>query len=156
MYAVYPFRLYGVGKPDLKLAVETFNSRSIKRTGCWHQDPVWKAYLGLAAEAKRDVVFNLTNRDPRLRFPAFWEKGHDYAPDQDNGGNGEHALQLMLMQCEGKKIILLPAWPKEWTADFKLHAPGKTIVEGRAVNGRVLNLKVTPPERQADVVLPGS
>jgi hypothetical protein len=29
----------------------------------------------------------------------------------------------MLMQTVGRKILLLPAWPKNWNADFKLHAP---------------------------------
>ena len=154
LYAVHPFRLYGVGKPDLQLALDSFAQRGIKRTKCWHQDPVDEAYLGLTADAKRDVTVNLTNRDARLRFPAFWDKGHDFAPDQDNGGNGEHALQLMLMQCEGKKIILLPAWPAEWEADFKLNAPGRTTVEGHVKGGQVTNLKVTPPSRRADVVMP--
>lgn len=143
-----------MGKTEQELALDTFAARSIKRTGCWHQDPVWEAYLGLAQGAKRDVVSDLTNRDARLRFPGFREKGHDYAPDQDIGDNGENALQLMLLQCEGKRIVLLPAWPKEWSADFKLHAPANTVVEGRVVNGRVTDLKVTPPERKADVVLP--
>jgi hypothetical protein len=45
-------------------------------------------------------------------------------------------LQLMLMQCDGKRIQLLPAWPKDWTADFKLHAPHQTTVEGHVENGR--------------------
>lgn len=156
LYAVYPFRLYGVGKPDLQLALDTFAERSIKRTKCWHQDPVWSAYLGLSAEAKRDTIKNLTNRDPRLRFPAFWEKGHDYAPDQDNGGNGELALQRMLLQTEGRKIWLLPAWPKEWNAEFKLHAPLQTQIEGRVENGKLIALKVTPESRQADVTVMGA
>ncbi len=154
LYAVYPFRLYGVGKPDLELARDTYAARGIKRTKCWHQDAIWAAYLGLADDAKRDVIATLTNRDPRLRFPAFWEKGHDYAPDQDNGGNGELALQVMLMQTEGRVIRLLPAWPAGWNAKFKLNAPLNTTVEGRIENGRVLDLKVTPESRRADVVLP--
>ena len=86
-----------------------------------------------------------------MKFPAFWEKGHDYAPDADNGGNGQHALQLMLLQSEGKKITLLPAWPKEWEADFKLHAPYNTTVEGHVKGGKILNLKVTPKSRETDV-----
>ncbi len=153
LYAVYPFRLYGVGKPDLPLAVDTFAARAIKRTKCWHQDAIWAACLGLAAEAKKDLIATLTNRDPRLRFPAFWEKGHDYAPDQDNGGNGEHALQLMLLQTEGRALHLLPAWPAGWNADFKLRAPYNTTVEGRVEAGKITTLKVTPESRRADVVI---
>jgi alpha-L-fucosidase 2 len=151
LYAVYPFRIYGVGKPDLQIALDTFDGRAIKRTKCWHQDPVWAAYLGLADDARRDVTRNLTNRDPRLRFPAFWEKGHDYAPDQDNGGNGELALQRMLLQSDGRRLLLLPAWPVGWNADFKLHAPLDTTVEGRVENGNVTRLEVTPSSRRKDV-----
>jgi alpha-L-fucosidase 2 len=154
MYAVYPFPLYGVGRPDLPLALDTFAERDIKRTKCWHQDPVWAACLGLADDARRDVVANFTNGDPRLKFPAFWEKGHDYAPDQDNGGNGELALQWMLLQAVDNKILLLPAWPRDWNADFKLHAPQRTVVEGRVENGKIVRLKVTPPERRRDIVMP--
>ncbi|MBC8040174.1 MAG: hypothetical protein H7Y06_06510, partial [Opitutaceae bacterium] len=155
LYAVYPFRLYGVGKPDLDLARDTYAARGIKRTKCWHQDAVWAAYLGLADDAKRDVIATLTNRDPRLRFPAFWEKGHDYAPDQDNGGNGELALQHMLLQVDGDRLLLLPAWPAGWNATFRLNAPRQTVVEGRVEQGRLLDLRVTPESRRADVVLPG-
>jgi hypothetical protein len=62
-------------------------------------------------------------------------------------------LQLMLMQCDGKRIQLLPAWPKAWTADFKLHAPYNTTVEGHVENGQVSNLNVEPESRAKDVVI---
>jgi hypothetical protein len=152
LYAVYPFRHYGVGKPDLDVALNTYDIRLNKRTGCWHQDPVDEALLGLADAAQKDVTANLTRKDPRLKFPAFWDKGHDFAPDEDNGGHGQLALQWMLMQCEGKTIRLLPAWPKNWEADFKLHAPFQTTVEGHVKDGKVSGLKVIPESRMADVV----
>ena len=151
LYALHPFRVYGVGKPDYDIALNAFSERGVKRTKCWHQDALDEAYLGLATEAQRDVTATLTNKEPRMKFPAFWEKGHDYAPDADNGGNGQHALQLMLLQSEGKKITLLPAWPNDWEADFKLHAPNNTIVEGHVKEGKISNLRVTPKSREADV-----
>jgi len=104
------------------------------------------------SSAEGDVHYNLTRTDPRLKFPAFWVKGNDYAPDEDNGGNGENGLQQMLMQTDGKKIMLLPAWPDGWDADFKLNAPYQTTVQGSIVQGKLTHLVVTPPERQADVV----
>lgn len=58
----------------------------------------------------------------------------------------------MLMQMNGKKILLLPAWPKGWNAEFKLHAPFETTVEGTVQDGKLHGLVVTPPERMADVV----
>jgi len=154
LYAIYPFRLYGVHKPGLEIARNTFASRSIQTTGCWVQDPVQAAYLGLSTIAKNDVIFNFNRKDPHLKFPAFWDKGHDYAPDEDNGGNAQLALQKMLMQSDEGKIWLLPAWPTEWNADFKLHAPDNTTVEGRVENGKIVRLVVMPESRMKDVVLP--
>ena len=151
LYSIYPFRLFGLGKPDLELARATFAARHFKTNGCWCQDGIQAALLGDTETARKNVTFVLERQDKQLRFPAFWEGGHDYAPDEDNGGNGLHALQLMLMQCEGRKITLMPAWPKGWDVDFKLNAPMNTIVEGRVRGGKVENLKVTPESRRADV-----
>lgn len=61
------------------------------------------------------------------------------------------ALQTMLMQCEGRRILLLPAWPADWDAEFKLHAPFRTTVQGRIRNGRIENLVVSPASRRRDV-----
>jgi alpha-L-fucosidase 2 len=152
LYAVYPFRLYGLGKPDLGLALHTFQARKCRQKGCWVQDPIQAAMLGLTDVAKTYVSFDLTRKDPALKFPAFWVAGNDYAPDEDNGGNGENGLQEMLMQVDGKKILLLPAWPKEWNAEFRLNAPYNTTVEGRVVHGKLTGLVVTPASRRADVL----
>ena len=153
LYAIYPFRIFGLGKPDLELACATFGTRRFKNSGCWNQDGIQAALLGDTGTAKKNVVFNLTRQDKQLRFPAFWDPGNDYAPDEDNGGNGLNILQLMLMQCEGRKIVLLPAWPENWDADFKLHAPFETVVEGRVHGGKLESLAVTPSERRNDVEL---
>jgi len=156
LYAIYPFRLYGLGKPNLNVAINTFNARKQRDKGCWVQDPIQAAMLGDAGTAQEYVSFNFARKDPRLKFPAFWAKGNDYEPDEDNGGNGENGLQQMLMQTDSKKIMLLPAWPTGWDAVFKLNAPYKTTVEGRVSKGKLVYLKVTPASRLADVVaIPG-
>lgn len=77
--------------------------------------------------------------------------GHDWVPDHNWGGSGMIALQEMLMQTHNRKIILLPAWPTDWNARFKLHAPYNTIVEGVVRNGEIESLKVTPESRRKDV-----
>jgi len=59
------------------------------------------------------------------------------------------------MQVDGRAIFLLPAWPKGWNADFKLHAPYQTTVEATVRDGKIRELKVTPPERERDVVVLG-
>ena len=152
LYAIYPFRVYGVEKPDLDLAIRTFFARRCKQKGCWVQDPVQSAMLGLTDVAKDYVHFNLTRTDPRLKFPAFWAHGSDYMPDEDNGGNGENGLQQMLLQSVGRKLLILPAWPKDWDVDFKLNAPFQTTVQVSYKDGKVVDLIVTPPKRKADVI----
>jgi hypothetical protein len=49
------------------------------------------------------------------------------------------------------KIRLLPAWPQEWDVEFKLHAPGQTVVEGCYRQGKLETLTVTPTSRREDV-----
>ena len=63
------------------------------------------------------------------------------------------ALQLMLMQCDGKRIQLLPAWPADWVADFKLFAPYQTTIEGHVEMGKITRLKVLPESRAKDVTI---
>ena len=152
LYAIYPYRIYGLHRPDLELARTTFLHRKFKERGCWNQDPIQAAMLGYADIARDFTAFNLSRKEPTLKFPAFWAVGHDYTPDEDNGGNGENGLQQMLLQTDGRKILLLPAWPKDWDADFKLNAPYKTTVQGRVVHGKLTDLVVTPASRLADVI----
>jgi hypothetical protein len=61
----------------------------------------------------------------------------------------------MLLQTDGRQIFLLPAWPKDWDVEFKLHAPQKTLVEGTYRNGKLASLHVTPESRRRDVVIGG-
>jgi alpha-L-fucosidase 2 len=152
LYAIYPYRLYGMGKPGFELARHSFAIRKCPQKGCWSQDPIEAAMLGFTDIAKEDTRYALTRKDPDLKFPAFWTKGNDYLPDEDNGGNGENGLQQMLLQTDGAKIFLLPAWPADWDADFKLHAPYHTVVEGRVRKGHLVGLKVTPEIRRRNVI----
>ena len=62
-------------------------------------------------------------------------------------------LQEMLIQTIGDRILLLPAWPKDWDVDFKLHAPKQTTVECSLRSGKVTKLIVTPKQRERDVVV---
>jgi len=151
-YIAFPYRLFGVGKPNLKLARDTFAARLFPWDVCWGQDGPQAAVLGLTKVAQRAAEHEFTDYGDQ-RFVWFWKAGGDWIPDLDNGGTGMITLQMMLMQTDGRRIQLLPAWPHEWTADFKLHAPYKTVVEGHVENGKVSRLHVTPASRAADVVI---
>ncbi len=152
LYTIYPFRMFGIGKPNMQLALDTFNSRKMRHKGCWFQDPIQAAMLGLSSVAKEYIAFNFRNTEPGMKFPAFWANSNDYTPDQDNGGNGEMALQEMMMYTEGKKIYLLPAFPENWNAYFKLNAPYNTSIICKVKNGKLIEAKVSPASRKADII----
>jgi hypothetical protein len=151
LYAVFPFRLVSFEKDNAQLGVEALHRREDKGAFGWRQDDIFMAYLGLASEARDFVVERARKHDPESRFPAFWGPNYDWTPDQDHGGVLMKAVQAMLIQTEGRKIFLLPAWPKEWSVSFKLHAPYQTTLEGEVRDGKLESLKVAPESRRTDV-----
>jgi hypothetical protein len=156
LYAVFPFRLIALGKPHIEWGIEALHHRWDKGDFGWRQDDLFMAYLGLTGEARRNLVSRAKRHDKQSRFPAFWGPNYDWVPDQDHGGVLLKGLQSLLMQTDGRKIYLLPAWPRDWDCDFKLHAPLQTVITGKVQGGRLTELNVTPPERKADVILPAA
>jgi hypothetical protein len=152
LYAIFPFRLYGTGKPDLDLARRTFAARRVRETGGWRQDAIQAAELGLTEDVRRMVAENFSVHDPQVRFPAFWGPNYDWVPDQDHGSVAMIALQTMLLQWDGDKIYLLPAWPKDWNVSFRLCAPQSTTITAEVRDGKLVSLTVDPQEREKDIV----
>lgn len=57
----------------------------------------------------------------------------------------------MLLQDDGERLHVVPAWPKQWNVSFKLHAPKQTTVECEVRDGKVVKLQVTPEIRRGNV-----
>jgi hypothetical protein len=155
LYAVFPFRLFAFNRPNPDWALAALENRWDRGDSGWRQDHIFMAWLGLAEDARQGLVSRARSHDPGERFPAFWGPNYDWTPDQDHGGVLMKAFQSMLLQADGRQIFLLPAWPKEWDADFRLHAPQQTIVEGVLRGGKLASLRVTPQSRRQDVVIGG-
>lgn len=157
LYPVFPWRVYGCAAGDaagLEVARATYardaDALRFRSSKGWKQDNIWAACLGLTGEAVR-LNREKLSAGPN-RFPAFWGPDFDWTPDCNRGGSGMIGLQEMLMQCGGDgRIVLFPAWPREWDVSFKLHAPQGTVVEAELTGGKVTRLRVTPEERQRDV-----
>ena len=163
LYAVFPFRLYAVGEPNIEIGRTTWRQRDMDYYWGWHQDDIHAAMLGMTDEAKRYLIERTLPSDTALRsgpsdsgqrFPVFWGPGHDWIPDGDHSGVAMITLEAMLLQYSGDRIFLLPAWPRDWDVEFKLHAPQRTVVEGKYRGGQLVELSVTPAERKDDIVLP--
>lgn len=144
LYPVFPWRIYGIGKPDLQIAKNTYlkDAHAIKMRSSkgWKQDNIWAACLGLTEEAQR--LSSEKFADGPYRFPAFWESGFDWAPDHNRGGSAMIGLQEMLLQetTDGTPI-LFPAWPKTWNVSFRLHGSNGQIIEASIVDGKVTRIK---------------
>jgi hypothetical protein len=154
LYAIWPFRLYGLGRPGLEEARAAYAGRQNHLDCGWGYDGNCAALLGLTGEASRILKIKCGNSHPAYRWPATWGPNFDWLPDQNHGGNLLETAQLMLLQSVGDKILLLPAWPKGWDVHFKLRAPRNTVVECVYRRGKIQRLAVSPESRRADIVLP--
>ena len=154
LYPVFPWGIFGVGKPGLDTAINTwyYDSLAVKfrSTVGWKQDNIFAARLGLKGEAAK--LTGLKLRNSQKRFPTFWGPGFDWTPDHNHGGTGMIGLQEMLLQTDGNKIFLFPAWPKNIDVHFKLHAPLNTTIEVTLQNGQINQLEITPKERATDII----
>jgi len=139
LYPVFPWRLYGMGRPHLDRARNTYlkdpHALQMRSTKGWKQDNIWAACLGLTDEARRLNTAKLASGP--YRFPAFWDPGFDWAPDHNRGGAGMIGLQEMLLQEDlDHNPILFPAWPREWNCRFRLYISGRRCVEGAIRDGK--------------------
>jgi hypothetical protein len=179
MFPAWPYRLVGVLHPEtLAMCRATWDTQELrgdnqhqasspwekggkaqgpgplqKRDWSWQSTMAYAAAIGLTDEAAEYAVTKLSDRASACRFPAFFGPGHDWMPDIEWGGCASTGLQEMLLACDEKKILLLPAWPRDWDVDFKLHAPNKTTVECEVKAGKIVKLKVTPESRRKNVVV---
>ena len=164
LYAVFPFRLVSYEKPNAALGVAALHARTHRGYFGWRQDDLFTAYLGLADEAQKALVSRCRHRDHdsldrggrnRSRFPGFWGPNYDWYPDQTHGGVLAATIQSMLLQVDGDRIFLCPAWPSDWDADFRLHAPRQTVISGQVRNGKIVSWSITPEHRRSDVTVAG-
>ena len=141
LYPVFPWRLYGVGRPGIDIARNTYlkdphviEMRSAKG---WKQDNIWAACLGLTDEAWQ---LNMEKfGDGPFRFPAFYDIGFDWTPDCNRAGAAMIGLQEMLLQeTPDGELLLFPAWDSAVDVTFRLHATGGRIVEAAMVNGEIV------------------
>ncbi len=156
LYPVFPFRRFGLGLGTADIADWTMQHRTLKNAfgyKCWTQDQIHWAYTGNASEASDGLVHRFRNASPMCRFPLYGSEGPDSCPDFDHFGSGSTALQRMLVQEANGKILLLPAWPANWDAAFKLHVANETVIRGTVVDGKLADWSIEPASRRKDVVV---
>lgn len=156
LYPVFPFKRFGLGFGSADIVSATMANRTLKNAfgyKCWTQDQIHWAYAGDAAEAMDGLVHRFSHSSEECRFPLYGSAGPDSCPDFDHFGSGSTALQRMLVQEAGANILLLPAWPACWDADFKLHLSGQTVITGTVKEGHLQGWDIRPSSRRQDVVV---
>lgn len=168
LYAVYPFRLFTHAQGTDETAQDTFRTL-VQQYGMmqphvigrnpgtpgysgWHYIGPSAALLGFAEDCGQILRHNSALQNPGNRFPAMWGAVHDAVPDVDHGANILNLLQLMVLQPEGDKLYVLPAFPADWSVAFRLHAPHNTVVTCRYEHGTLVSCETDPPQRKEDVV----
>lgn len=146
----------GLAREAARLASINFNDRYVQWSGNITKGPNGELMRGtcdtpafVVGDPKSGLPFPYR---PRPKFPAFWECKMDGTPDNDHGANSVNTLQAMLLQSDGERIHLLPAWPEDWDVSFKLTAANNTTVECVHQGGRVISLKVSPESRRKDII----
>ena len=158
LYPVFPWRLYGLGRPDIHIARNTYFMddyvQKMRSATGWKQDNIWAPILGITHHAVQLLKEKFA--DGPYRFPAFWERGFDWAPDHNRGGSAMIGLQEMLLQeKEDGTLIPFACWPTEWDVEFRLHATGGRIVEGTMKEGKtVTSVSVGEGKKKSTTVLP--
>ncbi len=114
-YAIYPFGVFGIGKPDYELAKNTFLNRPVPGMGNgWEPAAICAARLGLADEAARLVLAHMNHN---LRF----NNGGWYSPTSvmfagmmpdvpyfDSPGVSNQAIQEMALQSHDGALRIAP------------------------------------------------
>lgn len=156
LYPVFPFRCFGIALGSRDIVDWTMQHRTCKDAygrACWTQDQIHWACAGNAYEAATGLVRRFRVASTMCRFPLYGKEGPDSCPDFDHFGSGSVALQRMIVQEAGSKILLLPAWPTDWDVDFRLHLMRGAVLTGTVKDGKLVAWNIQPASRMKDVVV---
>jgi hypothetical protein len=157
LYAIFPFPLYGVGLPNINIAINTYWVRKFNCQRGWCQDLLDAALLGLTSQAQANLAQRMSYPlGQGYRFPTFLGAFFDYQPEEDHTSVGQLGIQYMLLQTRGNAILLFPAWPAGWDVHFKLYTAQNTVVEVVCIKGKITLLTVTPASRRSAVQIVGN
>lgn len=160
LYPVFPWRMYGLGRPDIEVARNTYYDDpwaiKMRSSKGWKQDNIWAALVGDKVGCKKLCIEKF--KDGPYRFPAFWENGFDWSPDHNRGGSAMIGLEEMLLQerpslsgfdstksLDCSDLMVFPCWPKEWNCEFRLKATGNRTIDATFVNGHVTSVTCSYP-----------
>ncbi|MCM8816297.1 MAG: hypothetical protein NC913_02145, partial [Candidatus Omnitrophica bacterium] len=128
LYSIFPFDIFGLDRPEIDVAINSFQNRLHKNPHMgWSQTAIWAARLGLVEESISLIKEHIRHAQV---FPSglCWSPGNHHpkykdlsdAPYLDSLGAICIALQEMLLQETPKALRILPAWDLSIPVRFRL------------------------------------
>ena len=156
LYAIWPFRLLGVGRQNLDLAVDTFRRRPEKASIGWQYDGQSAAAVGLADEAA--TAAGRQGRQLESEAPVPRDVGAELRLAARPGPRQQHHADAAGDADPPGRRQDLPAARVAEGLERALQAARarRTVVEGEVRNGELVDLQVTPAARRRDVIVQGS
>ncbi|KAK8053906.1 hypothetical protein PG996_013207 [Apiospora saccharicola] len=101
LYPVFPWGEYGLGRPNLTHAIDTYLYDTETQSGHgnkgWNQDVIWLARMGLTQNATEMTEDRFRDSDV-CKFPAFKGPHFDWTPDLNHYGAAALGLHEQLVQ----------------------------------------------------------
>eukprot|EP01047_Picozoa_sp_COSAG01_P061947 COSAG01_NODE_7802_length_3052_cov_1.950220_3_plen_239_part_01 len=169
-YVIWPYEFFAVNRSaaieaqfPLAVGQNTFEHVHFGHgNSAWRYDGQDAALLGMANYswqfARARVLSQGTCENSSFHGYLAKDPG-DGAPQIESNGIVAVTLQKMLVQTDGPRILLFPAFVRGIDVDVKLRVSAAGLAHPAAVlrvvakGGRVESLEVTPPSRRADVVV---
>jgi len=95
------------------------------------------------------MQMTVDTRPPNHPAPLVWTEPSCDSSGSMPLGNGDIGLNVWVEQ-DGDLLFYLGK-TDAWDVEFKLHAPGRTVVEGSYCKGKLAALTVSPASRGDDV-----
>jgi hypothetical protein len=135
-YAIWPYELFAVNRTTeakwpLAVAKASFQAVHFGHgNSAWRYDGQDAAVMGMASYALSMIEARVMAQGTcdNSQFPGYLAKDPgDGAPQLESNGIVSVTLQKMLMQTEGRRIMLFPAWLRGLDVDAKLHFPAGPV-----------------------------
>ena len=169
-YVLWPYEFFSVhrsadteAKYPLAIGQNTFANVHFGHGNiAWRYDGQDAALLGMANYSWQFAKARVLDQGSceNSSFPGYLAKDTgDGSPQVESNGIVAVTLQKMLLQTDGARILIFPAFLKGINVDFQLHVPGwgvdhpPAVVRVVAVAGKLTFIKTEPESRRKDVVL---
>ncbi len=129
LYSVFPYFIFHSTQSLPQMVSDTYAQRSNRFNNGWSQNLIQAALLLNKEQCEKELPENFRRKAEDYYFDAFFGPNFDWTPDQCHGSSNSIALRMMLLQDKNERVLINPALPSQWEAEFRLPAHNNTVIE---------------------------